>query len=227
YEDFRIDLNRLEDAITPRTRLLILNSPANPTGMVYTREELQGIAQIARKHDLLIISDEIYEFYCYDEPFISMAGLYEKTLLIRGFSKSHAMTGWRIGWCTGPKKILEKMTMLQQYTFVCAPSMVQEAALTALETDMTAYVAEYRKKRDIIYAGLKDKFGLVKPRGAFYTFVPAPGGNATNFVEKAIANNVLIIPGNVFSGRNTHFRISYATTNEKLTRGIEILNSLA
>lgn len=227
YDDFRMDLNKLEAAITPHTRMLILNSPANPTGVVYSREELTAIAQIARKHDLLVISDEIYEYFCYDDPFVSMAGLYEKTLLTRGFSKSHAMTGWRIGWCTGPKAVVEKMTMLQQYTFVCAPSMVQEAALVAMETDMTPYVNEYRKKRDMIYEGLKGKFGLVKPRGAFYAFVPAPGGDAKSFVEKAIANNVLIIPGNVFSSRNTHFRISYATTNEKLAKGIEILNSLA
>ena len=122
-----------------------------------------------------MISDEIYNLFCYDQPFVSMVSLYDNTLLLRGFSKSYAMTGWRIGWCTGPRSILEKMTMLQQYSFVCAPSMAQEAALVALHTDMSAEAAAYRKKRDMVYAALGPTFGLVKPAGAFYAFCPAPG----------------------------------------------------
>ncbi|MCY2932139.1 MAG: aminotransferase class I/II-fold pyridoxal phosphate-dependent enzyme, partial [Planctomycetota bacterium] len=105
YPDFRPDVNRLADAITPRTRMLIINSPANPTGTVYSEQELRDIAGLAAKHDLLVVSDEIYNLFCYDRPFVSMASLYENTLLMRGFSKSYAMTGWRIGWCTGPRAV--------------------------------------------------------------------------------------------------------------------------
>jgi aspartate aminotransferase len=227
YDDFRPDVNRLAEAITPRTRLLILNSPGNPTGVVYTEAELRAIAELAARHDLLVISDEIYNLFCYDQPFVSMAGLYDNTLLLRGMSKSYAMTGWRIGWATGPSAIIEKMTMLQQYTFVCAPSMVQAAAVVALQQDLSEQVAAYRHKRDMVYDALGESFGLVKPGGAFYAFVPAPGGDATAFVKRAIDHNVLVIPGNVFSQRDTHFRISYATGNEKLSQGLEILRDLA
>jgi len=227
YPDFHVDLNRLEAAITPRTRLLIINSPANPTGAVYTEAELKAIAEIAARHDLLVVSDEIYNLFCYDKPFVSIARFYENTLLMRGFSKSYAMTGWRMGYVTGPKPIIEKMTMLQQYSFVCAPSMAQTAGIEALKTDMSREVAAYKKKRDLVYEALGPTLGLVKPEGAFYAFCPAPGGDATAFCAKAVEHNVLIIPGNVFSSQDTHFRISYATTDAKLMQGMEILVKLA
>ncbi len=226
YPDFTPDPQKIADAIGPRTRMLIINSPANPTGRVYSEQELREIAEIARKHELLVVSDEIYDRFCYDQPFVSMASLYENTLLMRGFSKTCAMTGWRIGWCTGPRPIIEKMTMLQQYSFVCAPSMAQQAALTAMDTDVSEQVAHYRRKRDMVADALCESFGLVKPGGAFYAFVPAPGGDATTFVTKAIENNVLIIPGGVFSTKDTHFRISYATSDDQLARGLGILQSL-
>ena len=139
------------------------------------------------------------------------------------------MTGWRLGYAAGPAEIIAQMTKLQQYTFVCAPSPLQYAALTALDVPMNDAVdglspqARHRRSRRC-----RKKFEVVKPDGAFYIFPKAPAGmTATEFVAKAIENNVLIIPGNVFSERDTHFRISYATTDEKLTQGCEILNSLA
>ncbi|MBS3734154.1 MAG: aminotransferase class I/II-fold pyridoxal phosphate-dependent enzyme [Phycisphaerae bacterium] len=227
YPDFRPDLDAFAEAITERTRLLILNSPANPTGAVYTADELRAIAEIAAERGLLVISDEIYNAFCYDAPFASMAAVYDNTLLLRGFSKSHAMTGWRVGWCTGPTGILEKMTMLQQYSFVCSPSMAQAGAVAALDADISAHVAAYRRKRDKVHAALGETFGLVRPGGAFYAFVPAPGGDATGFVTRAIEHNVLVIPGSVFSQRDTHFRISYATSDDQLDRGLDILRSLA
>ena len=228
YPSFRVDIQRVAEAVTPRTKMLLVNSPCNPTGAVYTRQELEGLAAVARKHGLLVVSDEIYNGFCYDEPFISMAGLYEHTLLMRGFSKTYAMTGWRLGWCTGPANVLEKMTMLQQYSFVCAPSMAQAAGIVALGLDVSTFLADYRRKRDMVFAALGEPFGLVKPGGAFYAFVPAPKGQtATEFVTKAIKNNVLVIPGNVFSTQDTHFRLSYATSDEKLARGLEILVKLA
>jgi len=227
YPDFRPNPRKFAEAITDRTRLLIVNSPTNPTGAVWSEVDLRAIAEIAAKRDLLVLSDEIYSLFCYDEPFVSMASVYENTLLMRGFSKSYAMTGWRLGWCTGPRPIMEKMTMLQQYTFVCAPSMAQAAGIVALKTDVSEHVAAYRKKRDMVFEALYPATGLVKPCGAFYAFVPAPGGDATSFVTRAIENNVLIIPGKVFSTRDTHFRISYATSDEKLAEGLETLVKLA
>ncbi len=227
YPDFRPDFNKLSDAITDRTRMILVNSPSNPTGYVWTQQEMRELADIARRRDILVISDEIYNLFCYDSPFASLAAEYENTLLMRGFSKSYAMTGWRLGWCTGPREIIEKMTMLQQYSFVCAPPMAQDGGVEALATDVSHYAAAYKKKRDMVHEALGETFGLVKPGGAFYAFVPAPGGDATAFVKKAIENNVLIIPGNVFSEKDTHFRLSYATSDEKLAKGLEILKSLA
>ncbi len=125
------------------------------------------------------------------------------------------------------KNVIEEMTKIQQYTFVCAPTPFQKAAIAALDYEISDLVDAYRRKRDLLYDGLKDKFELVKPGGAFYAFVKAPGGSGSNFVEKAIANNVLVIPGNVFSEKDTHFRISYATSDDKIEQGVEILRGLA
>jgi aspartate aminotransferase/aminotransferase len=139
------------------------------------------------------------------------------------------MTGWRLGYAAVHESfapVIEEMTKIQQYTFVCAPTPFQKAAIDALDYDLGEKVELYRKKRDLIYEGLKDKFEITKPAGAFYAFIKAPGDSATEFVEKAIANNVLIIPGNVFSEKDTHFRISYATSDEKIQQGVEILCQL-
>jgi len=232
YPDFRLPVEGIADAVNERTKMIILNSPANPTGTVCTEQDVEAIAQVARQKDILVMSDEIYEKFCYNGPCPSIANYYDKTLLLKGFSKSHAMTGWRMGYAAGTKAVkdvIEEMTKIQQYTFVCAPMPFQKAAIAALDRDMSDYIAAYKKKRDMIYNGLKDKFEIVKPGGAFYAFVKAPqwAKSATEFVEKAIANNVLVIPGCVFSEKDTHFRISYATTDEKIAQGIEILCKLA
>lgn len=229
YPDFHFPAERVQKAITPRTKVLILNSPSNPTGVVMSEAEIRQAVEIARKHDLLIISDEIYEPFLYDEArgLATAAKSYENVLVLRGFSKSHAMTGWRLGYAAGPEKIIAEITKLQQYTFVCAPAPFQFGALAAMDVAMDGAVAEYRKKRDLVFGELSKKFEVVRPEGAFYIFPAAPRGmSATDFVAKAIEKNVLIIPGNVFSERNTHFRISYATTEEKLRAGCEVLNSL-
>jgi len=229
YPDFRFHAERVEKTITPHTKLLILNSPSNPTGIVMTEAEVKSAVEIARRHDLLLISDEIYEPFLYDMPrgLPSPAKLDARTLVLRGFSKSHAMTGWRVGYAAGPDAIISQMTKLQQYTFVCAPSPLQYAALAAMDVPMDAAVDAYRRKRDLVYEQLRKKFEIAKPQGAFYIFPKAPAGQkASDFVARAIERNVLMIPGNVFSERDTHFRISYATTDEKLRAGCEILLSM-
>jgi aspartate aminotransferase len=231
YPDFRFHADRVERAITPKTKLLILNSPSNPTGVVMSEAEVKAAVEIARKHDLLVVSDEIYEPFLYDARTTglpSAAKSYEKTLILRGFSKSHAMTGWRLGYAAGPEPIVSQMTKLQQYTYVCAPSPLQYAALRAMDVPMRDAVSAYRRKRDIAFEVLSRKFEVVRPDGAFYIFPQAPAGaSATEFVARAIERNVLVIPGNVFSDRDTHFRISYATTDERLRQGCEILCTLA
>jgi len=227
YPDFKLRKEALRAAITPRTKMLVINSPCNPTGVTYSREELEGVAEVAREHDLLVLSDEIYDCFCYRPEYPSMASLYPKTLLMGGFSKSHAMTGWRLGYAAGPGEIIREMTKLQQYSFVCAPSFAQYAGVTALAAGIGNARDEYRAKRDMIYNGLKDDFDVQKPDGAFYIFPKTPWGTDQEFVEEAIKNNVLVIPGSVFSERATHFRISYAATDDTLKRGIDILNRLA
>jgi len=230
YPDFELPIEKISDAITGKTKMIILNSPCNPTGVVYSKEQIKRLAEVATEKDILIMTDEIYEKFCYDGECPSIANYYEKTLLLRGFSKSYAMTGWRLGYVAAGeslKNVIEEMTKIQQYTFVCAPAPFQKAAIAALDYKISDLVDAYRSKRNLLYEGLKDKFELVKPDGAFYAFIKAPGGPGSKFVEKAIANNVLIIPGNVFSEKDTHFRISYATSDAKIQEGIDILRRLA
>jgi aspartate aminotransferase/aminotransferase len=230
YPDFRLPVEKIKKAITDKTKLIIVNSPCNPTGAVYTKNELKELAELAGKKQIPVLSDEIYEKFCYEGFCPSIAGFYKNTILLKGFSKAYAMPGWRLAYLAMPqhlKNLLEQMLKIQQYTFVCAPTPFQKAAITALDIDVTQHIKQYKIKRDIIYQGLCKKFELVKPQGAFYAFVKAPNEKATEFVKKAIENNVLIIPGNVFSEKDTHFRISFATSNDKLKKGVEILCSIA
>jgi len=230
YPDFQLPIDKIEDLITEKTKLIVINSPCNPTGTVYSRQQLEELARIASAKDLLVMTDEIYDKFSYDGPCPTIADYYPNVLLIKGFSKTFAMTGWRLAYAVVPnhlRDILEQMTKIQQYTFVCAPTPFQKAAIAALDYDVTPMVDAYRKKRDLVYEGLKDKFELSRPAGAFYAFVKAPGKSAADFVEKAIKNNLLIIPGNVFSEKDTHFRISYANSNEKIRQGLEILRKIA
>ncbi len=227
YPDFRIDLDQVRDAITPRTKAILLNSPANPTGVVATEEEVRGLAQLAERHSLVLISDEIYRDFCYDDEFLSPALTNSNTLVIDGFSKSHAMTGWRVGFAHGPAAVIDAMVKLQQYTFVCAPQPAQWAAAVAMDVDVTEKMQAYRNKRDLLVGGLKDDFELVIPGGAFYAFPKVPWGSGSEFVTKAIENDLLIIPGNIFSRQDTHVRISYAAADETIERGVEVLRRLA
>ncbi len=227
YPDFRIDIAKVEAAMTARTKCVIVNSPSNPTGVVGTVAEMRALAELCRRKDVLLISDEVYRAFCYGEPFATPANWNEDVLVVDGFSKTYGMTGWRLGYAHGPARLIQEMAKLQQFSFVCAPSMAQYGGVAALDEDLTARIDAYRRKRDLVVTALGAEFELSAPEGAFYAFPRAPWGTGSEFVAEAIKHNLLIIPGNVFSQRDSHFRISYAVADETLKRGLEVLRKLA
>jgi aspartate aminotransferase/aminotransferase len=227
YPDFGLDVDRVRAALTPRSKAILVNSPANPTARVYPREALRDLARLAARHGVLLVSDEVYRVFCYDGPFTSPAEFNEDVLVVDGFSKAYGMTGWRLGFAHGPRRLVEEMTKLQQLSYVCAPSMVQHAGVVAWGLDVSAQVAAYRAKRDRVCAGLRGRFEMAAPEGAFYLFVRSPRGSGTEFVTEAVRAGLLLVPGSVFSARDTHFRLSYAAADRTIDRGVEILNRLA
>jgi aspartate aminotransferase/aminotransferase len=227
YPDFRVDLEKVKAAITPRTKAVLINSPANPTGTVASKPEMEQLAQLCRERDILLISDEVYKAFCFDEPFATPATWNDDVLVVDGFSKAYGMTGWRLGYAHGPGRLIQEMAKLQQFSYVCAPSIVQKAGVVALDQDLKPHVDAYRRKRDAVLEALGGLYEIASPGGAFYAFPKAPWGTATEFVAEAIQRSLLIIPGNVFSRRDTHFRISYAVDDATLARGLEVLKDLA
>lgn len=228
YPNFGIDMDQVRSAITPRTKVVLFNSPANPTGATPQEAEVRALAELCAERGIALVSDEIYRMFCYG-PFVSPAKFNDRTIVIDGFSKSYGMTGWRIGYAHGPSEVIQAMTKLQQYTFVCAPHPLQFAGAAALEVDMRPHIEAYRVKRDRIVAGLEQAgYEVAVPGGAFYVFPKAPWGTGSEFVTAAIEQHqLLIIPGKIFSRRDTHFRISYAASDETIARGIEALAKLA
>ncbi|HEV3137817.1 MAG TPA: aminotransferase class I/II-fold pyridoxal phosphate-dependent enzyme, partial [Pirellulales bacterium] len=181
YPDFRIDVEKVASAISRRTKVILFNSPANPTGVAASDAEIRALAQLAAERNIALVSDEIYSLFSYDEPFVSPARYNPQTLVIDGFSKSYGMTGWRLGYAHGPAEIIQQMIKLQQYTFVCAPQPAQWAGIVALDVDMQSHIDDYRRKRDLIVAGLADDYEVVKPGGAFYVFPKTPWGTGDQF----------------------------------------------
>jgi aspartate aminotransferase/aminotransferase len=226
YPDFHVDFDRLRSAITPRTKLILFNSPSNPTGVVATPGEIRELAVLAAQRGIALVSDEIYRAFCY-EPFVSPAQFNEETIVVDGFSKTYGVTGWRLGFAHGPRAVIDAMLKLQQYTFVCAPQPAQWAGAAALDVDMSSHIADYRRKRDRLLGGLGDLYEVVTPGGAFYAFPKTPWGTGSEFVAEAIKRELLIIPGGIFSARDTHFRLSYAASDAAIDRGVEVLRQLA
>lgn len=227
YPDFQIDVGRVAAAMTPRTKCVVVNTPANPTGIVASAEKLRALSALCRDRDVLLISDEIYRAFCYDAPFVSPARFNPDVLVVDGFSKSHGMTGWRLGYAHGPVRLVEEMAKLQQFSYVCAPSMVQRAGVSALDVDVSSRAHLYRRKRDLVVESLAGPYELVRPGGAFFAFARTPQGTATEFAAEAMRRNLLIVPGSVFSRRDTHFRISYAVGDATLRRGLDVLLDMA
>lgn len=233
YPDFRLTAQRVEPLITDRTKILLLNSPSNPSGVVLRSDELADLVDLCDRRGVLMIADEIYDEFTYDDAreggrCPSPARLTGNMLLVRGFGKTYGCTGWRMGYAAGPKALIDQMAKLQQYTFVCAPSMAQAGVVAAFDVNMSGQVRSYQRKRDMVETMLGSITEVVHPGGAFYAFVRAvpPHATATELVERAIQRNVLVIPGSVFSRRDTHFRLSYATGDETLKHGLEILADL-
>jgi aspartate aminotransferase/aminotransferase len=233
YPDFRPAPEQIESRLTDKTKALIVMSPANPTGCCWDERARKAVAEMARNKGLAVISDEIYErFYYGDDPAgnRSFAAHYpEGTVCLGGLSKTGAMPGWRLGWACGPREIVAAMTKVQQFTFVCANTPAQKAAVTALREDPTPHVRDYLRKRDFMLAGLREAgFEAPTPEGAFYLFVRIPRRhfNASTFVQAALAKNLLLVPGGVFSRRDEYFRVSYAATDADLERALPIFAEL-
>jgi aspartate/methionine/tyrosine aminotransferase len=231
--EFRLDVNELERLITPRTRLIILNSPHNPTGSMLSESDLRKIAALAIKNDIVIFSDEVYDQIIYEgTPFsiASIPGMLDRTILLNGFSKTYAMTGWRLGYAAMPKELVDPVNKLIINSVSCTPTFIQYAgieALTGPQDSVPAMVAEFRKRRDLIVNGLNEIKGIscVMPKGAFYVFpnikkLGMTSDEAFNyFLNKA---GVAALAGTAFGKYGEgYLRLSYATSQENLKKALE------
>jgi aminotransferase len=230
-DNFQPNLEALAAAITPRTKAILIGYPNNPTGAVASRETLMSVLDLAEAHDIIVISDEIYDQLVYGVShvnFASLPGAWERTLTLGGFSKDYAMTGWRIGYACGPADIIKGLVRIHQYTIMSAPTTAQDAALEALhngEKFVQEMVAEYDRRRRLIVAGL-NQLGLTtfEPRGAFYAFpnITASGMDDDTFAETLLKEeHVAVVPGNAFGIGGAGFaRCSYATAYEKIEEAL-------
>jgi aminotransferase len=228
---FRVTIEALEAALTPRTRALLVNFPNNPTGATLRRKDLEGIAALAKKHDLIVLSDEIYSELTYDGAHVSLAsisGMQDRTILFNGFSKAYAMTGWRVAYAAGPPDLIGAMTKIHQYSMLCASMTGQKAAIEACrngERDMKEMVAQYDERRRFFVRGLNE-IGLpcLMPEGAFYAFPDVSGTGLTSecFAENLLhEEHVAVVPGTAFGcGGETHVRCSYASSTEQLKEAL-------
>ncbi|HPF20652.1 MAG TPA: aminotransferase class I/II-fold pyridoxal phosphate-dependent enzyme [Syntrophomonas sp.] len=233
---YRLQPEELEAKITPRTKVLILAYPNNPTGAIMEKQDLEALREIIIKHDLIVISDEIYAELSYHTRHVSIAalpGMYERTIVMNGFSKAFAMTGWRIGYACGHQDIIAAMTKIHQYTIMCAPIMAQKAAIEALrhgETEMRKMVADYDYRRKLMFNGLNE-IGLscFEPQGAFYCFpsITSTGMNSEDFSEKLLfEEKVAVVPGTAFgeSGEG-HIRCCYAASVKNIEAALQKMQS--
>lgn len=229
---FAMDPDQIERAVTEKTKAIMIGHPSNPTGAVLSREQLGGLMDVARKHDLYVISDEVYDQLTYDAAHICAAtlpGAYERTILLNGFSKAYAMTGWRLGYALANREVIDAMTKVHQYTMMCASIVAQMAAIEAIkngDADMQGMVRQYDQRRKVIVKGLND-IGLpcAMPGGAFYAFpsIAATGLSSEDFSERLLhEEKVAVVPGNAFGDCGEGFiRCSYATALDKIEVALE------
>ncbi len=225
--EFKLTPEQLEQAITPKTKAIILCNPNNPTGSLLLKEELEQLAKVIEKHDLLVLSDEIYAELTYDDvytSFPSIADMKKRTILISGFSKAFAMTGWRLGYAAGPTEFIAAMVKIHQYTMMCAPTMAQHAALEAMKNgrqSVLQMMESYKQRRNFIVSSLNEA-GLhcPTPGGAFYAFpsIQTTGLSSAEFAEQLLhQEQVAVVPGDVFGASGEgYIRCSYATSLKQL-----------
>jgi len=245
YPDFRLTAERVEPLLTDKTKFVLLNTPSNPAGVVASREDCAGLLELCRSRGVLLVTDEIYDEFCFAEGLTDVAagdpslarcpsparleGAQDSVVLIRGFGKSYGCTGWRLGYAAGPQPVIDQMAKIQQYTFVCAPTPLQAGVTACFDTSMHEQIAEYKTRRDLVIETLSPHVELTTPAGAFYAFFEVPaalGLTGTQFAERGMKHRLLTIPGGCFSGRDTHVRLSYATKPENLKRGLELIVKL-
>jgi len=218
-------------AITPHTRLLMLNSPSNPGGSVYSRTAMRALADLAADRDLMVVSDEIYEKILYDGEHVSPAsldGMFDRTVTVHGFSKTYAMTGWRLGWLVAPTPLFKEIVKVQEHTITCATAFAQKAGVAALRgptAPLEAMVAEFRARRDLVMKEVAkiDRLSTDRPSGAFYVFpkVDVRGDSATLCERILKEASVAVTPGSAFGEAGEgHIRISYAASRETITEGV-------
>jgi aspartate/methionine/tyrosine aminotransferase len=250
YPDFKLTAARVAPLITARTKMVLLNSPGNPTGVVLSVKECRDLAALCREKGVVLISDEIYDEFAFSESVTQGAageptvmrcpsparvvggvpeGEQESMLVVRGFGKTYGVTGWRLGYCAGPSWLIDRMVKLQMHLYICAPTPLQMGAIEALRTPLGAFVADYEKRRDMVCETFRAVTEVATPGGAFYAFVKVPerlGMTATQFKELAKSRRVLVVPSSAFGRRDTHFRISFAAPIETLKSGLTILAEL-
>ena len=230
-DEFRLTPEQLEAAITPKTKMLILPYPNNPTGAVMRREHLEAIAEVLKKHDIIVLSDEIYAELTYNGRHTSIAelpGMKERTIVVNGFSKTFAMTGWRLGYAVGPAPAIKQMTKIHQYAIMCAPTTSQYAAIEALdhcEENICQMREEYdRRRRFVVDAFNKMGLHTFEPEGAFYVFpcIKSTGMSSEEFCEKLLyGKKVAVVPGNAFGDSGEGFiRVSYSYSVQHLTTAL-------
>jgi aspartate aminotransferase len=227
--NLQLTADDISEAITNKTKAIIMNSPSNPTGSVMKKEDIKAIAEIADDNDIYLVSDEVYEKIIYEDKHHSPAKYCENAVTINGFSKSYAMTGFRIGYVTANSEIIEELLKIHQYTTACASSMVQKAALAALEgpqDSVTEMVTEFKRRRNLVVKRLDDMgIECTKPNGAFYVFPYVE--NPVEFIKKGLKKGVIMVNGGAFGvhGKN-HVRLSYATSYDKLETAMNRLESI-
>jgi aminotransferase len=230
-DEFKVRAEQIEEKITDRTKAIILNYPNNPTGATLSRKDLEAIADVVTEHDLLVISDEVYDKLTYEGThtcFAALNGMKERTILLNGFSKAYAMTGWRLGYAAGNKEIIEAMMKIHQYIMMCAPITAQMAAIEALrcEDEVEQMVSEYNRRRRVMVDGL-NTLGLscFEPKGAFYTFpsIESTGLTSEEFAKRLLfEEKVVVIPGSVFGACGEGFvRCAYAVSQYELKEALE------
>ena len=226
YPDFHLRIENIEKLVTPKTKAIVINNPANPTGVSIRQPELDSLLEFAEAKGLWVIYDEIYSVFTFDHQVAQPLKRYDRVVVLNGASKSHGIPGWRIGWAVAPIEVIAAMTKMQQYTYICTPTLVQHGVLGTIGYDFSDIRDEYRRKRDFVFEALKDRYDIGKSGGAYYFFLKAPGGSGQAFFERCLKKNLLIVPGHCFSRHDTHFRISFSAAQETLERGVEILRDL-